>query len=144
MFLAGEVNVRMPEYVVEKLQKALNDQGKAVKGSKVLILGLAYKKDIDDPRESPAFEIIDLLLRLGAEVSYNDPHIPVAPAMRSWPDLPPMQSVELTAETLAALDAVVLVTDHAAVDYEMVVAHAPLVVDTRGRLGGRTRTIIQA
>ncbi len=74
--LAGEVNVQMPQYVVEKLQLALNDRGRAVKGSRILVLGLAYKKDIDDPRESPAFEIIDLLLRLGAAVAYHDPHVP--------------------------------------------------------------------
>ena len=130
--LAGEVNVAMPHYVVEKLQLALNDRGKAVKGSRVLVLGLAYKKDIDDPRESPAFEIIDELLRLGATVSYHDPHIARAPAMRSWPEMPPMSSLPLTAETLASQDAVLLVTDHSRVDYELVARHAPLVVDTRG------------
>ena len=132
--LAGEVNVAMPEYVVGKLQRALNDRSKAVKGAKVLILGLAYKRDVADPRESPAFEIIDQLLRLGAEVCYHDPHVPVAPAMRTWPDLPPMRSVELTAELLASRDAVLLVTDHEHVDYRSVVEHAPLVIDTRGVL----------
>jgi UDP-N-acetyl-D-glucosamine dehydrogenase len=142
--LAGDVNVRMPHYVVEKLQLALNDHGKAVKGSKVLLLGLAYKKDIDDPRESPAFEIIHLLLGLGAQISYHDPHVPVAPRMRSWPNLPPMTSVPLTAETLTAADAVLIVTDHRAVDYEAVLCHAPLVVDTRGRLRGRGGKVLQA
>ncbi|MBI4915367.1 MAG: nucleotide sugar dehydrogenase [Acidobacteria bacterium] len=130
--LAGDVNVRMPRYVVEKLQLALNEREKSVKGSRVLVLGIAYKKDIDDPRESPAFEIIEELLRLGAVVSYHDPHIPVAPRMRSWPDLPTLTSVSLTAETLAATDAAIVVTDHAAVDYDLVAEHAPLVVDTRG------------
>ncbi len=130
--LAGEVNVTMPAYVVEKLQLALNDREKAVKNAKVLVLGLAYKKDIDDPRESPAFELIDRLLALGAHVSYHDPHIPAAPRMRSWPDLPPMRSVELSADTLAAVDVVLIATDHGAVDYEFVAAHAPLIVDTRG------------
>jgi UDP-N-acetyl-D-glucosamine dehydrogenase len=130
--LAGEVNVRMPEYVVEKLMLALNDRGRALKAARVLVLGIAYKKDIDDPRESPAFEVIEELLALGAEVSYHDPHIPVAPRMRSWPDLPPMRSVDLSAAALAASDAVVIVTDHSAVDYALVVEHAPLVVDTRG------------
>jgi UDP-N-acetyl-D-glucosamine dehydrogenase len=136
--LAGEINVAMPRYVVGKLQAALNDRGKAVKGSKVLLLGLAYKKDVADPRESPAFEIMDLLLELGAEVSYHDPHIPEAPPMRSWPDLPPLRSVELTEVVLGAVDAVVVVTDHSGVDYRAVARHAPLVVDTRGvyrRLG---------
>ena len=132
--LAGDINVRMPRYVVEKLQLGLNERKKSVKGSKVLVLGIAYKKDIDDPRESPAFEIITELLRLGAVVSYHDPHIPVAPRMRSWPGLPPLTSVPLTAETLAATDAVVIVTDHKAVDYAMIRDHAQLVVDTRGVL----------
>ncbi len=130
--LAGEVNVHMPEYVVSKLSLGLNAQRKAVNGAKVLILGLAYKKDIDDPRESPAFEIIDQLLELGADLSYHDPHIPTAPAMRTWPDLPPMRSVDLTPDTLRAADAVLIVTDHSAVDYDLVAEHAPLIVDTRG------------
>ena len=103
-----------------------------MRGSRVLVLGIAYKKDIDDPRESPAFEIIEGLLRLGAEVAYHDPHVPRAPRMRSWPELPPMASVPLTAETLGAQDAVVVITDHSAVDYALVAAHAPLVLDTRG------------
>lgn len=130
--LAGEVNITMPAYVVEKLQLALNDQGKAVKNSKILVLGLAYKKDIDDPRESPAFELIDQLLSLGAEVSYHDPYIATAPRMRSWPELPTMHSVDLSAENLASADAVLIATDHTAVDYAFVADHAPLVIDTRG------------
>jgi len=130
--LAGEVNVRMPEYVVERLMLALNQQGRALRGAKVVVLGLAYKKDIDDPRESPSFELIEHLLRLGAEVSYHDPHIPMAPSMRSWPDLPPMHSVELTEETLERSDAILIATDHSAVDYRMVLEHAKLIVDTRG------------
>ena len=130
--LAGEVNVEMPRWVVHKLQLALNDRQRAVKGSRILVLGLAYKKDIDDPRESPAFELIQQLLELGAEVNYHDPHIPVAPRMRSWPDLPPMHSTPLTAETLAATDAAIVITDHKAVDYDLVLEHAPLVIDTRG------------
>ena len=130
--LAGEINVEMPRYVVERLILALNERGRPVRGSKVLVIGLAYKRDIDDPRESPAFELIDRLIRLGAEVAYHDPHIPVAPRMRSWPDLPRMESVPLTAETVAAHDAVLVATDHTAVDWALVAAHAPLVVDTRG------------
>ncbi|MDA8017643.1 MAG: nucleotide sugar dehydrogenase [Thermoanaerobaculia bacterium] len=130
--LAGEVNVEMPKWVVGKLQRALNEEGRAVRGAKVLLLGVAYKADIGDPRESPAFEILDLLLDLGADVTYHDPHVPVAPTMRTWPDLPPLRSQPLTTETLAAQDAVLLVTDHQAVDYELVLESAPLVVDTRG------------
>jgi UDP-N-acetyl-D-glucosamine dehydrogenase len=122
----------MPHFVVQKLLLALNDRGKAVKGSKVLILGLAYKKDIDDPRESPAFELIELIQKLGANIGYHDPHVPKAPRMRNWPHLPEMASQALTPELLAAQDAVVIVTDHTAVDYALVAAHASLVVDTRG------------
>jgi UDP-N-acetyl-D-glucosamine dehydrogenase len=125
----------MPRYVVGKLQHALNDRRKSVRGSRILLLGLAYKKNVSDPRESPAFEILDQLLGLGAEVSYHDPFVPVAPAMRSWPDLPPMRSEPLTAETVAAADAVLLVTDHSNVDYELVGRHAKLIVDTRGVFG---------
>lgn len=136
--LAGEVNVTMPHYVIGKLQGALNECGKAVKGSKVLLLGLAYKRDVDDPRESPAFEILDLLLGLGAEVTYHDPHIPEVPAMRNWPHLPALRSADLTPDLLRAQDAVLVVTDHRAVDYEAVVEHARLVVDTRGVLRGES------
>lgn len=142
--LAGEVNVRMPEYVIDKLIGALNERGRAVKGSRVLVLGLSYKRDIDDPRESPAFEVLDRLLRLGAEVRYHDPHVAVAPAMRSWPDLPPLESVPLTAEALEASDAVIVVTDHSAVDYELVARHAPLIVDTRGVYRGRNGKVVKA
>jgi UDP-N-acetyl-D-glucosamine dehydrogenase len=130
--LAGEVNVAMPRYVVDKLQLGLNDQGKALKGAKVLVLGLAYKKDIDDPRESPSFELIDILLGRGANVSYHDPHIPTAPQMRTWPNLPAMQSIPLNQDTLEGADVVLISTDHSAVDYDQVVKFAKLVVDTRG------------
>lgn len=130
--LAGDVNVEMSRYVVEKLQLALNSRSRAVQGSRVLVLGIAYKKDIDDPRESPAFEIIERLLHLGAEVRYHDPHIPVAPRMRTWPTLPAMESVPLDASTLRAQDAVLLVTDHSVLDYELVAREAALIVDTRG------------
>ena len=142
--LAGEVNVAMPRYVVAKLQGALNDRGKAVKGARVLLLGLAYKRDVADPRESPAFEILDQLLRLGAEVTYHDPHVPEAPPMRTWPDLPAMRSVELTPEVVGAQDAVVVVTDHRAVDYGMVAEHAALVVDTRRVVRGERERVVPA
>ena len=130
--LAGEVNVEMPHYVIEKLQLALNERSRSVKGSKVLLLGLAYKKDIDDPRESPAFELMELLRKLGAELTYHDPHVPKAPKMRSWPNLPAMESQPLTAELIAAHDAVMVVTDHTAVDYDLVARSAKLIIDTRG------------
>jgi UDP-N-acetyl-D-mannosaminuronate dehydrogenase len=130
--LAGDVNVAMPGYVVEKLQLALNERGKAVKGSRVLILGLAYKKDIDDARESPAYEIMGLLHALGAEVTYHDPHILEIGTTRRHPDKRGLRSVALTPENLGAQDAVLLVTDHSAVDYAMVGQYAQLIIDTRG------------
>jgi UDP-N-acetyl-D-glucosamine dehydrogenase len=128
--LAGEVNTAMPAYVVGRVADALNDAGRAVKGSKVLILGMAYKKDVDDPRESPGFELMDLLMKKGAVVSYNDPHIPTLPAMRHWPHLR-MDSTDLTPAVLADQDCVLIATDHTAYDYPAVVAHSRLVIDTR-------------
>jgi UDP-N-acetyl-D-glucosamine dehydrogenase len=142
--LAGEVNVAMPAYVVEKIQEALNTRGKPFKGSRILVLGLAYKRDIDDPRESPAFEIIEHLLRYEAVVSYHDPYIERAPRMRSWPDLPPMTSVPLTAETVGSADAVVIVTDHSSVDYEFVARHAAVVIDTRGIYRSPRANVVKA
>lgn len=142
--LAGEVNVSMPHYVVDKLQQALNDRGRALKGSKVLMIGLAYKKDIDDPRESPSFELIDLLLRRGAVVSYHDPYIPRSPRMRSWPDLPPMESVALTEDAVSAADAVLIATEHSAVDYNMLERKASLIVDTRGVYRAPRANVVKA
>ena len=142
--LAGEVNVRMPDWVIGKLRAALEDAGHELAGSRVLILGLAYKPNVADPRESPSFEILTRLLANGAEVAYHDPHIPAAPSMRSWRDLPPLESTELTAEALAAFDAVVLVTDHEAVDYELVARHAPLIVDSRGVYPRETQNVVRA
>jgi UDP-N-acetyl-D-glucosamine dehydrogenase len=135
--LAGEVNTAMPAFVVSKVADALNDAGKPVKGSRVAILGMAYKKDVDDPRESPGFELMDLLLKKGAAVTYNDPHIPELPRMRHWPHLG-MTSSPLTAEYLAAQDAVLIATDHSAYDYAFVVAHSRLVIDTRNATKGVT------
>ncbi len=130
--LAGEVNVEMTRYVLAKLQEALNARGKPVRGSRVLVIGLAYKPDVADPRESPAFEVLDRLVKLGAEVAYHDPLIPKAPAMRTWPDLPPMRSVDLDRDTVARQDAVLIITHHSAVDYQALAEHARLIVDTRG------------
>lgn len=128
--LAGEINTSMPKYVVEKIADALNDRGKPLKGSRILLLGMAYKKDVDDPRESPGFEIMDQLIAKGAEVSYNDPHIAKLPSMRRYPDRD-FVSQALTSDFLASTDCVVVVTDHSAYDWGFVVEHAPLVVDTR-------------
>lgn len=129
--LAGEVNHKMPEYVISRLGEFLNEQGKPIKGSKICVLGLAYKKDVDDPRESPSFELIELLLDRGAVISYHDPFVPVAPKMRHYPALPAMKSVDLTANMLQEQDCVLIATDHTLVDYADVVRHAKLVVDTR-------------
>jgi UDP-N-acetyl-D-glucosamine dehydrogenase len=134
--LAGEVNTSMPAYVVSRVADALNQRGKPIKGSRVAILGMAYKRDVDDPRESPGFELMDLLLEKGAVVTYNDPHIPRLPAMRRYPHLK-MDSQPVTDEYLSAQDCVLIATDHSAYDYERIVDHAQLVVDTRNA----TRTI---
>lgn len=129
--LSGEVNQAMPEYVVSKLMDGLNDSGKALKGSKVLVLGIAYKKNVDDMRESPSVEIMELLEAKGSLVAYSDPHVPVFPKMREHHFN--LSSEPLTAETLACFDAVVLATDHDKFDYELIRQHARLIVDSRGK-----------
>lgn len=128
--LAGETNSQMPHYVVSKVTEALNSKAKAVRGSKISILGVAYKRDVDDPRESPAFKVMELLLELGAEITYSDPHIPTLPSMRHY-KTPSLESSKLTVDYLATRDCVVITTDHSAYDYDFIVAHSPLVVDTR-------------
>jgi UDP-N-acetyl-D-glucosamine dehydrogenase len=133
--LAGEINTAMPVYVVDKVVEALNNRGKPVKGSRILLLGMAYKKDVDDPRESPGFELMDLLMRRGAVVHYNDPFIPALPVMRRYPHLR-MASQELTPESLHCQDCVLIVTDHAAYDWAWIIEHSPLVVDTRNATRG--------
>jgi UDP-N-acetyl-D-glucosamine dehydrogenase len=127
--LAGEINTAMPHYVVERVAEALNEDGKPVKGSRVCVLGVAYKKDVDDPRESPAFALLEMLRRRGARVSYNDPHIPALPHMRHHTIR--LESEPLTPEFLAAQDCLVVVTDHSAYSFEEIVKHARLLVDTR-------------
>jgi UDP-N-acetyl-D-glucosamine dehydrogenase len=130
--LAGEVNTAMPHYVVDRTQAALNDDTKSMKGSKILVIGVAYKKNIDDSRESPSAEIIELLRDRGAEVSYHDPHIPTYPSMRKYRiDL---KSVELSEANLKATDCVLILTDHDAVKYADIAKHAKLVVDTRNAM----------
>jgi len=131
--LAGEINAEMPEYWVTKVVDALNDQSKSVRGSRVLVIGVAYKKDIDDIRESPALDIIRLLERRGAHLSYHDPYI----AEFTEEGLL-MRSVPLTAETIKGTDCAVIVTDHSAIDYALV-AKAGAVVDTRHILTGAAK-----
>ena len=132
--LAGEVNTAMPYYVVQRVMEALNSRKKSINGSRILLLGMAYKKDVDDPRESPSFKLLELLQDKGAEVHYNDPHIPVMPPMRKYSfDL---KSTDLTAETLAAMDCILLATDHSAYDYRFILEHADLIVDSRNAFNG--------
>ncbi len=132
--LAGEVNHSMPDYVVNKTMLALNKNKKAVAASKILVLGLAYKPNVDDIRESPSFEIIEKLQELGGDVYYNDPHVPATHKMREY-DLQ-MESVELTADTLKQYDCVVIATNHEAYDWQMIADNAKLVIDSRGALRG--------
>jgi UDP-N-acetyl-D-glucosamine dehydrogenase len=127
--LAGEVNHAMPAYVVQRLMDALNDRGKSLKGSRVFLLGVAYKRDVDDDRESPALKLIELLVQKHAIVSYHDPYVPSLKRSRRY-DFG-MDSTPLTAETLAAADAVLIATDHSAFDYPLIVRSSPLVLDTR-------------
>jgi UDP-N-acetyl-D-glucosamine dehydrogenase len=128
--LAGEINSNMPYYVVRKLVRALSERGKALHGAKVLVLGIAYKRDIDDVRESPSVFVMEQLRDWGAKISYSDPHVPTFPVMREHKfDL---ASVALTPEVIAAHDAVLLLTDHCAFDYDIIAKHAQLLMDTRG------------
>jgi UDP-N-acetyl-D-glucosamine dehydrogenase len=132
--LAGEINTSMPEYVVGRVAEALNEEGKPLKGRRVCVLGVAYKKDVDDPRESPAFEIMELLQKRGALVSYNDPHVPRLPHMRHHHIR--LDSQPLTEEFLARQDCVVVVTDHSAYDWPWILLHTSLLVDTRNATAG--------
>lgn len=129
--LAGEINTSMPLYVIHRLGEALNSAGKPINGSKICILGVAYKKDVDDHRESPSFKLMELLLDRSANVTFVDPHVPAIPKpMRSF-NLPDLQSQELTADYLASQDCVLISTDHSKFDYDFIVEHSKLVVDTR-------------
>jgi UDP-N-acetyl-D-glucosamine dehydrogenase len=132
--LAGHVNSAMPHYVVDKIGEALNTQRKPVNGSAILVLGVTYKKDIDDIRESPALDVMHVLHERGARISYADPHVPALRA-RDWPGAYDLTSVPLTREAVSAADCVVVLTDHRAVDYRMVAGAAQLIVDTRNTLG---------
>ncbi len=127
--LAGEINTAMPYYVVQRISGALNECGKCLKGSKILVLGLAYKKDVDDPRESPSFKLIEILEAKGAIVDYNGPYIPVAPGMRHFKVQ--KTSVPFTAETLASYDCVLIATDHSVYDPDLILKHSKLIIDTR-------------
>jgi UDP-N-acetyl-D-glucosamine dehydrogenase len=140
--LSGEINRAMPEYVVGKVVRALNERRKSLMGSKVLVLGIAYKKNVDDMRESPSVEVMELLRDAGAEVAYSDPHVPIFPKMREHKfDL---NSVALTPETISGYDAVVLTTDHAKFDYDMIRANAQVIIDSRGVYRAPAENIVKA
>jgi UDP-N-acetyl-D-glucosamine dehydrogenase len=141
---AGEVNIGISDFVMDKLETALVKAGKSLAEARVLILGLAYKRNVSDTRESPSFVLIDRLLHAGTTVCYHDPYLPVAPKVRSWPDLPAMACEPLTPETVSACDAVLLVTDHSGVDYELVAENAQLIVDTRGVYRGSRPNLVRA
>ncbi len=139
--LAGEVNASMPQYVVDKTILALNEVRKSLKGSKILILGIAYKRDLDDCRESPSIHVMELMRKLGADLQYSDPNVTKFPTMREHAfDL---DSIELTEDTIAKFDAVILLTDHTDFDYALIRKAAKLLVDTRGRYCADT-SVVQA
>lgn len=130
--LAGQINTGMPLHVVSELQRALDARfGKGLNGSKILLLGLAYKKNVDDLRESPSLKLIELLEDRGASVDFHDPFFPSVPLTRDYPELAGRRSAKLDARVLAARDAVLIATDHDLVDYNLVATHSKLVLDTR-------------
>ncbi|HEX6812005.1 MAG TPA: nucleotide sugar dehydrogenase [Planctomycetota bacterium] len=131
--LAGEINNSMPHYVIRRTIEGLNEQGKPLRGAKVLVVGLAYKPDVDDVRETPAAEIIKLLFEAGAVVSYHDPHVPLFAGMRKYREYR-MNSVPLSKENLQAADCVLIVTNHSVIDWKAIATHARLVVDSRNAL----------
>jgi UDP-N-acetyl-D-glucosamine dehydrogenase len=134
--LAGHINGGMPHYVVDKVADALNTRQKAVNGSKILVLGVAYKRDIDDMRESPALDVIGLLHARGAAVSYADPHVPEVHG-REWPGGFDLHAVAVTPASVREYDSVVIVTEHQAFDYQMLVENATLIVDSRNAIRGQ-------
>lgn len=140
--LAGEINTAMPFWVVNKLVESLNNQGKPLKGAKVLILGIAYKKNVDDTRESPAVEILDILHRKGAIMSYSDPHMPVFPKMRAYNF--DMASTAITAESISMFDAVLIATNHDKFDYQLILENAKLIIDTRGVYSSKEANVVKA
>jgi UDP-N-acetyl-D-glucosamine dehydrogenase len=128
--LAGEINTSMPYHVVDSVAAALNEQKKSLKGSKILLLGVAYKKDVDDLRESPSLKLLELLTARGVKLDYNDPYFPALHKMRHY-DFSSMRSVELTPAALGSYDCVLIATDHTAYDYDMIVSSSKIVIDTR-------------
>ena len=141
--LAGEINVSMPDYVVQKILLALNESKKSTNGSRILIIGMAYKKNVDDARESPSYKIMDILTRQGAIVDYNDPFIPVLGEKRDYPQFVGKKGVSL--ENLGQYDVTLILTDHSSYDYENIVEQSNMVVDTRNACAGiQSDNIIKA
>jgi UDP-N-acetyl-D-glucosamine dehydrogenase len=140
--LAGEINTSMPYYVVNKTIEALNANGKTIKGAKILILGVAYKKDVDDMRESPALKIITLLQEKGADVNYNDPYIPEIPPLRKYQLK--MKSIALNKESLSSYDAVIITTDHSVYEPDFILENAKLIIDTRNLIKNKNSKVVKA
>lgn len=140
--LSGEINKSMPEYVFRKLTASLNERGKAMNGSRILVLGIAYKKNVDDMRESPSVEIMELIKKDAGILSYSDPHVPIFPKMREHKF--ELSSTQLTPKSLAEFDAVVIATDHAKFDYDMIRKHAALIIDSRGVYRETAPNIVRA
>ena len=133
----------MPYYVVNKTMEALAARGRSLKGSRILVLGIAYKKNIDDQRESPSLKIISILQAKDVKVEYNDPYVPESSGHREYPGLK-LKSVPLTAARLRAVDAVIIATDHSCYDYDFIVKNAPLVIDTRNAVKKPRKNVIKA
>ena len=140
--LAGEVNTSMPLWVSNKVIDALNDKEKSLNGSKILVLGIAYKKDVDDVRESPSVELMELLQEKGAIISYSDPHVPTFPKMRKHHF--ELESVTISSESLNRYDLVLIATNHSKFDYELIKRHAKIIVDTRGVYKEASSHIVKA
>lgn len=140
--LAGEINRSMPEWVISKVVDSLNDRSKSIKGSNALVLGIAYKKNVDDMRESPSVELMEILQQKGAIVSYSDPHVPVFPKMRKHQFN--LKSVQLTSDAISNYDFVLLATNHDAFDYDLIKKHAKLIIDTRGVYLNPSNNVVKA
>jgi UDP-N-acetyl-D-glucosamine dehydrogenase len=142
--LAGEVNTAMPEHVVLKVGEALNSESKSIRGSRILIIGMAYKANVDDDRESPSYILFDKLREKGAEVSYYDPYIPVIRPSREHGHLAGIRSVEWDSQTIGSFDLVLISTAHANIDFAQLSEWAKLVVDTRNAMGGKAGRVVKA
>jgi UDP-N-acetyl-D-glucosamine dehydrogenase len=140
--LAGEINTSMPEWVIEKMKLALLDKGMNLKNVNILVLGVAYKKNVDDLREAPALDIIEKLLDQDMHVDYHDPFLPSLPKTRKY-NLK-LDSIDLTAKNIKKYDCILLITDHDNVDYNLLIESGTLIVDTRGRLRGDYKNVISA